>query len=163
MINAQWQQNSSQGPKKNSVSSLYKTPKSLLHLGSGRTRKLSWGGADKRDRCLTIYTIKRTYIKLIVCKLNFLLLTHLEPFGRYWLCLYIFYANRSTEGWKSFYKLRRIWTRSKVKPNSLVSLVNRIWKKPSFWPFTKDLDNKNLIIGVKHIKMKISHERIINK
>ena len=38
------------------------------------------GVGDKCDRCLTIYIHhKRTYIKLIVCKLNVLLLTHLKP------------------------------------------------------------------------------------
>ena len=52
-----------------------------LMANNGRTSKISWGEVDKRDRCLTIYTIKRTYIKLIVCKLNFLLLTHLNRFG----------------------------------------------------------------------------------
>jgi len=42
----------------------------------------------------------------------------------------------------------------------LVSLENQVLEETLVLTLTKDLDNKNVIIGVKPIEMKISHARI---
>ena len=47
-----------------------------------------------------------------------------------------------------------------MKLNFLVSLENQVLEETLVLTLTKDLDNKNVIIGVKPIEMKISHARI---